>query len=367
MAGYGKADYGFVTKPEFFHLVFLSLKYYKLMLDHYSIKDRIWQKLYYFFPTGSALRKLSRFDNFPCRLNIELTNHCNLECVMCPNHTLHRPKGQMKFDLYKAIVDSASKGGAKVLGLGVFGEPLIYKRLPEAIRFASERRLECRISTNAALLTPILAEKLIDSGLKSIIFSIDGVTKENYEAIRIKGHYEDVVKNVCYYLDLCKKYPTKAPEIRLQTILMENTKDKDKEFIDFWRERTKDIPSAYFYVKEFTTFTGRVASRDPFKDNNALKILGFRAPCQHWDELTVYWDGTVGICCVDWEAELSLGSLDKSSLLEIWNSERMNRVRKAHYTGSLSQYPICNRCDETRKYPLLTIYKKLNKKEGVRF
>ncbi|UCC67816.1 MAG: hypothetical protein JSV79_11980, partial [Armatimonadota bacterium] len=59
---------------------------------------------------------------------IELTNHCNLECSMCPRPTLQRDVGHMDWDLYRRVVDNIARLGGRRLGLNRFGESLLYPR-----------------------------------------------------------------------------------------------------------------------------------------------------------------------------------------------------------------------------------------------
>jgi len=46
--------------------------------------------------------------------------------------------------------------------------------------------------------------------------------------------------------------------------------------------------------------------------------------------------------------EPPVGDLKKQSVMEVWNSETMIKLRKAHINGDLSAYPICQTCQAAR-------------------
>ena len=43
----------------------------------------------------------------------EPTNMCNSKCVFCPQSGLRRPRGNMSFEIYRAIVDQANEAGSQ--------------------------------------------------------------------------------------------------------------------------------------------------------------------------------------------------------------------------------------------------------------
>ena len=51
------------------------------------------------------LEKKYVITNFPLNVAIEITNHCNLNCIMCGNNRLTRPRGIISPELFKKIID----------------------------------------------------------------------------------------------------------------------------------------------------------------------------------------------------------------------------------------------------------------------
>ena len=46
--------------------------------------------------------------------------------------------------------------------------------------------------------------------------------------------------------------------------------------------------------------------------------------------------------------EPPVGDLKKQSVMEVWNSEAMVKLREAHIKGDVSEYPRCQTCQAAR-------------------
>lgn len=75
----------------------------------------------------------------------------------------------------------------------------------------------------------------------------------------------------------------------------------------------------------------------PAKNNPCLRALR---------EMSILWDGKVSLCCVDMEGKIIFGDASENSLLEIWNSCKMKKLREYHLTQRRIDYPLCNNCNE---------------------
>ncbi|GHS93367.1 hypothetical protein FACS1894139_02910 [Planctomycetales bacterium] len=67
---------------------------------------------------------------YPCCIDIELTNHCNLSCLMCPTGTgvAKREKGFMSAPLFSRILEDC-KGKKVGLRFIRWGEPTLHPQL----------------------------------------------------------------------------------------------------------------------------------------------------------------------------------------------------------------------------------------------
>jgi radical SAM protein with 4Fe4S-binding SPASM domain len=65
----------------------------------------------------------------------------------------------------------------------------------------------------------------------------------------------------------------------------------------------------------------------------------------------VNWDGSVSICCVDWNAQEILGNLKETNLALLWQGEKIKTYRGYHLTGQYSKIPICANCNYWQETP----------------
>src|SRR5262249_29212108 len=63
--------------------------------------------------------------------------------------------------------------------------------------------------------------------------------------------------------------------------------------------------------------------------------------------LYVRYDGLAWPCCYMWK-EPPIGDLKKQSVMEVWNSESMVKLREAHVKNDVSAYPACQNCQAAR-------------------
>jgi radical SAM protein with 4Fe4S-binding SPASM domain len=70
------------------------------------------------------------------------------------------------------------------------------------------------------LLNPRRAERCVTSGLDALHFSIDGATPETYERIRVRAHFDRVVRNVELLIETRERLGTGRPRLRMVVVIM---------------------------------------------------------------------------------------------------------------------------------------------------
>jgi len=144
-----------------------------------------------------ARRHGAAVDYLPTRLDIENVSRCNFACTMCA--VSNWPKGTRARDMclheFKALIDE--QYGLVEIKLNGLGEALMQgDDYFEMIRYARERRIWVRMTTNASLLhLRDNYRKLIDSGVNEIDISVDGADAPTFEGIRIQGDFDRVAAN----------------------------------------------------------------------------------------------------------------------------------------------------------------------------
>lgn len=143
---------------------------------------------------------------FPPTVQVEPTNCCNIDCIMCERSNT-RKRGHMSFDVFKRVVDQTLAAGAYAIRLYHMGEPLLNKSIVRFIAYFNDKvkqiglKKPCAkryigIMTNGTLMGPDMAQYLMKAGLNGIGFSIDGRSSEEYEKIRKGAKYDQVISNL---------------------------------------------------------------------------------------------------------------------------------------------------------------------------
>jgi MoaA/NifB/PqqE/SkfB family radical SAM enzyme len=137
------------------------------------------------------------------KIYLEPTNRCNLNCVTCIRHSWDEPFGDMGWSVYETLIDGLKDfPEVKTIAFAGLGEPLLHKRFPEMVRLAHDRGLRTEMTSNALLLAPDMARCLLDAGLDQFTVSIDGASKDAYDAIRPGSSLEQIKANVLHLFNL---------------------------------------------------------------------------------------------------------------------------------------------------------------------
>ena len=144
-----------------------------------------WSVIYNKCDKGTMLEKLANLASFPDYLDLELTNHCNLACTMCPTgmNVSSRPKGFISSELMRRIILECSQYGCGVRFVR-WGEPLLHPHCVEYIKAVKSAGLLCHINTNGSLLDDGFISDILKCGLDSIKFSFQGLDEYDYNRDR---------------------------------------------------------------------------------------------------------------------------------------------------------------------------------------
>jgi radical SAM protein with 4Fe4S-binding SPASM domain len=220
------------------------------------------------------------------------------------------------------------------------------------IAYAAERGIHTKLHTNAVRLDEERSRNLLDSGLDLLSFSFDGYTKETYERIRVGADFEQVVRNIIGFLEMKRRLSRQKPftmieMIDLPGIGLGGERSQRRRF----EERFRNLPLDRIAVKKPHNWAGIHAfSRQEGPPPKKLTRCLFP-----WFALVVLWDGEVLPCPQDFLAELSIGNVNESSLMEIWNGERMVRLRRGLLRGDFLRLAPCGDCDMLQRRRLLGI------------
>lgn len=263
------------------------------------------------------------YGNFPRRIEIELTNRCNLNCSYCPRHYLNAPTGFMDGELFQKIADEAHDNGVDCVVLHRRGESLLHPDFDGIVRYVKGKFRNIQIATNATLLNEKRAALLSDV-LTFISFSLDLPEKYN---VKRGGVYKTIAANIDRFLKINKNVQTQVSMVKTDDV-----KPKDIErFKDIWFDKVDRVR-----VYEEHSKDGKFGSLGHKRTN--------RKPCvKLYADMLIYWNGAVGRCNHDWESA-PLGNIRKISIKQLWNSEVYQSLRKQHEELNIVDEP-CKSCD----------------------
>lgn len=304
----------------------------------------------------SYFHRKEKCYGYPEVYNIEATNHCPMNCIMCPRKYMKRKLGFMSINLYKKIINELN-GFSESIGLHHFGESLLHPKLDEMIKYAKKSGVKTFVSVNASVIKLKMAKKIINAGLEKLHISLDGTDDFMYKKIRGKAaNYERAIENVNKIIDYKNKVKNKKTYLVIAMINMKLTKDHVNEFKKQWTKKGVDSVE----IKEFTTWEGSANDIKCLVEGNQLSEAARKRmdyPCvRPWHRVTILWDGRIVPCCYDYDGKCILGDLNKQSLKEIWNSKEMKRLRKEHIKNDFSKNRLCKNCMEKNGMPTSKIY-----------
>jgi hypothetical protein len=287
-------------------------------------------------------------------VRIENCSICNANCVICPREKMTRPKMIMTNKHFANVVNQAFKMGAETISIFGFGEPLLDKDIIWKVQYCSNLGLDTFITTNAMLLNVDMAYGLISAGLTHIRFSCHG-TGKNYEKIH-KGLKWDVVeRNIGNFLAMNRIKFNNATIVSVSVIPM--NKESVYEIRNFWEKKVDYLeiwrPHNWTDAKNFRK--GKPVCKTCYRP--------FNGPLQ------VNADGTVMVCCFDFDAHMVVGCTHSQSLEEIVKGTWFKDIRDRHRRSDFKGLP-CESCDQLfeyaeDEYPLLYSNRDKERKIGM--
>ena len=261
-------------------------------------------------------------------INIEPTNRCQLRCRFCGDRRT-RPRGLMSAALFQRIVEQLPRSVEVRLFLS--GEPLLHPQLDELVRIARRHVDKVLIHTNAVALSAAWSRRLIESGLTHISFSVDGITKAEYEACRAGADFDKVTHNVRRFLAMNRGRVHATVQV-----IRAYPKDLHIE-----RELEALLPGAHTYNVRYPHSwddDGTVSEAAPERFETTCYFL--------FNSLSIQWDGQAVACCADLNGRYIVGDAASEPLEDVLNGARMSSLRHRQ----LERRPIPELCDGCERY-----------------
>jgi len=321
-----------------------------------------------------------RTEPFEC-IFLELTNRCNFDCSFCPNSCMARKRGRMDEDLARRLLDEiAEKSLCRWVNLSLMGEPLLHPQVLTIAEHGVRLGIPIHLITNLSLLTPEHLRHLLDLPIAHLALSLQTPSRKDF---RLKGApdrfaLEESMQVVeqAVRTKLEAKSPTEISIHLLTTrlerprgiTLLEGTRERLALAKDF-RERARSWATDYGLpdppkppIREPLSFWLGLDGFVPLLPGvalcfkratlwaNTLLVDGAEVEprgngtCQlALDTLGILWDGSLTLCCLDFDGVLGFGNVSGRTISEVLQSDAYQNLRSAFAQGHLTQ-PFCQRC-----------------------
>ena len=315
------------------------------------------------YPLIMATRGL----DFPLKqVYIPVTDRCNLKCTMCPRQATDAIVDR---DISDEAVDSLLDAGPSFVSalLQGQGEPLLYPKIFSLIPRVKARMApggEVGLTTNATLLDEPTAERLLGTGLDFLYFSVDGASREVYEAIRVGAGFDRVTENI----RRCTRYRQASgrtkPRFMLSFVILEHNLHEIQAFVSLAAQLGVEHVT-FSYCTDTTTGNMKAFGAETLQDlfrqaheaGNRLQVnvdtpllqKNPREICFFMERAVVLLPGEVFPCHAmapgyrTSTRNRSFGDVPHTPLLEIWKSPDYQEFRRRVLTGDFP--PPCEGCE----------------------
>ena len=306
----------------------------------------------------STIAKRSVVWGVPFILTVEPTVLCNLRCPQCMAGMgkISREKKSLSLSVYKNIIEQL---GDRIWYLLLYnqGEPFLNPHLIEFIQIAKQKRIYVTTSTNGHFLTDEdTIQKLVKSGLDTIIISLDGAEAETYSKYRKGGNFQQVIKGIENLVKIRNKLHSRTPKVFIQCLMMRHNENQLSQL----KKLAHDLKADRLLLKTFQiefSFTGEHFLPDDPKwcryrrEDKATKLKNsLKKGCSRlWYSTVMLSDGQVVPCCFDKNGEYTFGVISQGSTIrKIWKSDAYNKFRNKILRRQES-IGICQNCTENQK------------------
>jgi MoaA/NifB/PqqE/SkfB family radical SAM enzyme len=245
---------------------------------------------------------------------------------------------------------------------------MMHPRFFEMVTYAAERGIRVTTNSNLTLLNERRAAKLVACGMDTLHVSIDGATAETYERIRVRSHYDKVVRNLGLLRAEQERTGIDSPHVRMVMVIMRQNLHELPDLVRFaheWRMEglfvqhlchdfgESSLPAHYWPMRDF------VQDQTLFEENLGRVEHYFEAAREVADELGVdlrlprtrmrihppgtpgrtrcSWPWTGGYvsyqglampcCMVSTPDRINFGSMAQHGVASVWNSAPFQTFR----------------------------------------
>lgn len=283
------------------------------------------------------------------KVNIEISNICNLQCSFCPE--VIRTKKLMPLELFRRVIEQVAPLTEQVC-FHLMGDPLVHPKLADMVHICHEFDVKIFFVTNGLLMHEKQSDLLLHPAFRQVNFSLHS----------FPDNFPD--RDPSDYLNRIFEYTDKAMSIRPDLYInyrlwnLQDVRGTSNQNLEMLK-----LVENHFGIRVNTDIDVRMKKSVQLKNrlylhfdtefiwpSMDLPILGAVGRCygltSHFGILA---DGRVVPCCLDKEAAITLGSVEDSTLLEILDSPRAQTILTGFKNRKLLE-GLCQRCQYIERF-----------------
>lgn len=284
------------------------------------------------------------------KVYVEVTNRCNLKCSFCPE--VDRPGGELTVPGARSLFERIAPHSRHVT-FHLMGEPLSHPELPALLDAAEGAGMEVTLTTNGTRLPHHGGAILRSLAVRQLNVSLQSFS-DNYPGVPGGTYLRGI-------LDFADRARVARPELWLNYRLWnlpEGVLEQKAEAagflagilahygvpvnlrVDPGHRKGKSLGG-----RHRLHFDSRFRWPDP-KDPDGGPVGTCQGLSTH---VGVHVDGTVVPCCLDKEARIPLGNLNRDTLADILAGPRAVAMREGFARGVLTE-DLCRRCTYRKRF-----------------
>jgi radical SAM protein with 4Fe4S-binding SPASM domain len=242
----------------------------------------------------------------------------------------------MNMEVFKRIIDEIGQYVYRVNLYG-FGEPFLYDKTLNMVRYASDRNISVGITSNFNTINDDMLEPIILSGLEHLVVSIDGIDQSSYQKYRVGGDFNRVINNLRKLQEIKKKMNKNFPILDWQFLVMKHNVSLRPQAEAIARELGMGMRYSCIGVD----IQDESQRQEWLPEDEALSQYNYKTlrpkgienlkTCS-WLYRTVFinWDGGVSPCCNYYTGDKihDFGNILEKTFAEIWNGHAYSVARK---------------------------------------
>lgn len=311
--------------------------------------------------TGLALSSIVKkcfVWGVPPIVTIEPTIRCNLRCPQCITGMgkVQREQNDLSLDIFKQIIEEI---GDRIWYLLLYnqGEPFLNPDFIDFIRLAKQKRIYVTTSTNGHFFNDENSvTEFIESGIDTVIISLDGADPETYSSYRQGGNFQRVLQGIENLISIRRKLKSKKPKIFIQCLVTRKNEHQFEQMKNLANRLEADrLLFKTFQIEssdsadEFLPNTLEWRRYQKKRNDIVSKISGRKGCARLWTSAMVFSDGRMVPCCFDKNGTFSFGNLsNQTSFEQIWKSTAYCKFRENILTGNKA-IGICGNCTQNQK------------------